>query len=82
MFLTIAELVRLTGYKRRGCMIRWLAANGFLFRIGADGYPRVLEEHVRQQMSGAVPKARNMPNLGALKQLMGVSNGTPQKKSS
>lgn len=82
MFLTIAELVLLTGYKRRGCMIRWLAGNGFLFRIGADGYPRVLEEHVRQQLCGVASRSRNTPNFDALKQLMGVSHGTPKKNPS
>jgi hypothetical protein len=82
VFLTLAELVLLTGYKRRGCMIRWLADNAFLFRVGADGYPRVLEEHVRQQMSGIGPRTRNTPNLEALKQLVGVSHGTSKKNPS
>jgi hypothetical protein len=81
VFLTIAELVRLTGYKRRGCMARWLRDNGFAFRIGADGYPRVLEDHVRLLLSGMVVKPRNTPNLAALKQLQGGSHGPPQKDS-
>lgn len=67
MFLSIAELVSLTGYKRRSCIVRWLQANGFSFRIGADGYPRVLEEHVRMLLCGVPAKPRNQPNLAALK---------------
>lgn len=81
MFLSLAELVRLTGYRRRGCMIRWLQANGFAFRVGADGYPRVLEDHVRLLLSGMAPKPRNTPNLDALRQLQGGNHGTPQKIS-
>lgn len=67
MLLSVAELVLLTGYKQRRHMIRWLRENGFAFRIGADGYPRVLEEHVRIQLSGVAAKPRNKPNLDALK---------------
>ncbi len=67
MFLSLADLVSLTGYKRRSCIIRWLQANGFAFRVGADGYPRVLEEHVRALLCGIPMKPRNRPNLAALK---------------
>lgn len=81
MFLSLSELVALTGYKRRGCMIRWLHANGFIFRIAADGYPRVLDEHVKMQLLGIASTRRNTPNLEALKQLQGGSHGTPQKNT-
>jgi len=57
-------------------MIRWLQTNGFAFRIGADGYPRVLEEHVRLQLCGAASKSRNLPNLAALKKSK-VADGSP-----
>jgi len=67
MFLSIAELVTLTGYRRRSCIARWLRDNGFSFRIAADGYPRVLEEHVRVLLCGMPVKPRNQPNLAALK---------------
>ena len=81
MLLSLAELVTLTGYKRRGCMIRWLRANGFIFRIGADGYPRVLEDHVRLQLAGIASRPRNTPNLDALKHPQGGNHGTPQKNT-
>lgn len=67
MFLTIAELIGLTGYKRRSCIVRWLTQNGFAFRIAADGYPRVLEEHVKLQLCAIAAKPRNLPRLEALK---------------
>lgn len=81
MFLSLAELAMLTGYKRRACMIRWLQSNGFAFRVGADGYPRVLEEHVRSLLSGMAPKPRNTPNLAALRPHQGSSHGTPPKNT-
>ncbi len=81
MFLSLSELVALTGYKRRGCMIRWLQANGFIFRVAADGYPRVLDEHVKMQLSGIGSTRRNTPNFKALKQLRRDSHGTPQKNT-
>lgn len=81
MFLSVAELVILTGYKRRSCMIRWLRENGFVFRIGADGLPKVLEEHVRLQLSGIVTKPRNLPNFAALKKPK-VSNGSSSENPS
>lgn len=76
MLLSIAELVALTGYRRRGCIIRWLSQNGFAFRVGADGYPRVLEEHVRSQLGGNAFKQRSVPNLSVLKKAS-VHNGSP-----
>ena len=80
-FLSIAELVILTGYKRRSCMIRWLRENGFVFRIGADGLPKVLEEHVRLQLSGVITKRGNHPNFDALKKPE-VSDGSWSENAS
>ncbi len=51
MFLSIADMVYLTGYKRRSCIIRWLQENGFVFRIGGGGYPRGLGDHVKLVVS-------------------------------
>lgn len=81
MFLSLAELIMLTGYKRRACMIRWLQSNGFSFRVGADGYPRVLDDHARSLLSGMATKPRNTPNLDALKDYQGGRHGTPPKNT-
>jgi hypothetical protein len=50
--LTKDELIELTGKKRATAMARWLQFNGFSFRIGADGYPRVDRGHYQRVMSG------------------------------
>lgn len=75
----IYELSLLTGYKWRRCIIRWLQANGFVFRVAANGYPRVLEDHARNLLSGMVPRLRNTPNLAALKRSQGVAMGRRRK---
>lgn len=71
IFLTLAELASLTGYKRRSCIIRWLQANGFAFRVAADGYPRVLQEHVREMLGGPPSLRKTVPNLSALRNSRG-----------
>ena len=50
MFLTRNETHELTGYKIPSAQIRWLQKNGILFRVGADGYPRVLMSEIEFQM--------------------------------
>lgn len=50
MFLTKDELQALTGGVQTAKMIQWLKDEGFLFRVGLDGLPVVLREHVRAAM--------------------------------
>jgi len=78
MFLSVAELVALTGYKRRSCMIRWLRENGFAFPIGADGYPQVLKEHVRLLLCRQPVKPRSIPKLAVLKKPDAANGPSPQ----
>ena len=54
MFLTRSEIEELTGYKTPATQTRWLQDNGFLFKIGADGYPRLLLTEVEYHMSHSV----------------------------
>jgi hypothetical protein len=56
MFLTIEELRELTGWKRPAKVMEWLADNGYLFKIGGDGWPRVLREAVCASLSGQITK--------------------------
>lgn len=56
MTLTRAELHDLTGYRMPKQQIAWLRANGFVFRVAADGYPRVDRGHYLRVM-GAEPGA-------------------------
>jgi len=70
MFLTRNEIKELTGYSYQSAQIRWLREEGFMFRIAADGHPRVLEAEVIFHMSHSadlVKKARKQkPNFEAL----------------
>jgi len=66
MFLSINELRALTGYQRPSCMIRWLRENGFVFTVAADGYPRILVDHVKGRLMADCKTKRTKPNLAAL----------------
>lgn len=64
MFLTKEELQDLTGGVQRQKMIQWLKDEGFQFRVGLDGLPVVLREHVRVMLGGATPlPKKSEPNL-------------------
>lgn len=52
MFLTRQELIELTGYKNPSSQMRWLQREGFYFRVGADGRPRVLRQAVINILGG------------------------------
>lgn len=53
LFLTDAQLVKLTGRSWKSKQIKWLRDNGISFTICATGHPRVLRDAVR----GAPTKA-------------------------
>lgn len=50
MFLSPTEIASLTGYKQPARQIRWLAACGWKFEVGADGLPKVLRAHADARM--------------------------------
>ena len=71
MFLTKLQTQELTGYKIPSAQIRWLKENGFMFKIGADGYPRVLMAEIESQMltdrkSNRHFSVKEKPNFEAL----------------
>ena len=67
--LSVEFLQALTGRKTRKKMQEWLRAEGFVFRVGADGYPRVDVDHYRQRMhSSESTQPRPKPRLDALRQ--------------
>lgn len=65
MFLTPDEIASLTGYKQPARQIRWLAACGWKFEVGADGLPKVLRAYADARMGAAVAK-RQGPRLEGL----------------
>ena len=71
MFLNRNEIYQLTGYKIPSAQIRWLQKNGILFRVGADGYPRILLSEVEFQMLSHTKSNKHLsvqetPNFEAL----------------
>jgi len=71
MFLTKLQTQELTGYKIPSAQIRWLKENGFMFKIGADGYPRILICEMESQMLSNSKPTKNIvrqetPNFEAL----------------
>lgn len=63
MFLTKEELQALTKALQPKRMIKWLKSEGFTFRVGLDGYPVVLWEHVRHMLGAETPRARRKPQV-------------------
>jgi len=62
MFLSDAELEKLTGTKQPRKMIEWLRGEGFTFRVDRNGHPVVLSEHVAEVM-GARSEARTKQRM-------------------
>jgi len=75
LFLTTAELHELTGYKKPGKQLAWLRGQGFIFRVAADGYPRVDRSHYLKLMggmAGATQHPKSHPDFSSLqKNLLG-----------
>lgn len=70
--LSKAEIYDLSGYKPPKYQIDWLRKNGFTFRVGADGYPRVDRSHYLKVMGGIneVSHQKTEPNFGGLLKLV------------
>ena len=69
MFLTRAQLVRLTGYRQKAKQRTWLAANGYSFDVRADGTPSLSRAAYEARHA---PRAKRRPsalNLAALDDL-------------
>lgn len=61
MFLTPAELITLTGYRRASAQVRWLQLQGVPHWVRADGRPSVPRSAIEAQ-----PVAQQRPNWSAL----------------
>lgn len=81
LLLQRSDLVALSGYKQPAAIKRWLQANGFVFVVGIDGWPRVAASQYEQRMNGSVATAagrRDAPNRKALEELQSAKT---QRKS-
>lgn len=63
MFLTPDELRELTGYKQAQAIMRWLDDTGYVYHVGADGWPRVLREVVIARLHGQTTTPARRPKL-------------------
>jgi len=61
LFLTAAELVELTGYRRQHEQRRWLIAHRWRFEQNAAGAPRVARAYLERRMVGEVVTATPGP---------------------
>lgn len=66
--LARSDLIDLSGYRRPASVIPWLRQNGFVFVVGADGWPRVDQEHYLSRMGKVSSKTLipSKPNSAAL----------------
>lgn len=71
-FLSRDQLEKLTGYKRPSSMERWLAERQWMYEIGADGYPRVLERYFEKRMMGFYTETPTEPDIEALRHFCGT----------
>lgn len=60
-FLSHAEIVELTGYKRPADQRRWLRTNGWQFAVAARGRPRVLDTEMERNLVGQGSSSRHEP---------------------
>jgi hypothetical protein len=65
--LTEEELIQLTGKRQGKGMAHWLRENEFVFKMGADGIPRVDRDHYRRKMDSLTTKAPRGPRLHGLR---------------
>lgn len=71
LFLSDADLVDLTGYRRAHEQKRWLAARRWKFETNAAGKPRVARAYLERKLVGEAQTAEPLPparhNFGALR---------------
>jgi hypothetical protein len=61
------ELHEITGYRQAKRIASWLLTQGFTFRLGGDGWPRVAREEYRRVMCGeSKSRKRTAPDFSAL----------------
>lgn len=50
LFLSVAELTELTGFRARHCQARWLERNRRRFALDRRNQPRVARDHFSERM--------------------------------
>lgn len=63
MFLTVAELIELTGRKRRSDQAAWLKKHGYRFEVNARQQVKVTRAHVEAKLGGTKQTRAQEPNF-------------------
>lgn len=67
MFLTPAEIERLTGKKRPSAQIRWLQAHGYRFTVNGLNQPVVAVAESTRKLVGGTMARQQEPNWDAIR---------------
>lgn len=69
LLLSDTDLHALTGFIRPRKQIEWLQREGFMFRVAADGHPRVDRAHYLKMMgvTDLAAKRRTAPDFSTLR---------------
>ena len=62
LFLTAAEIKKLTELKRPSAQIKWLTCKGWVFEISDSNRPVVLRSYAERRMSGQQPPGPGAPS--------------------
>ncbi|WP_140921159.1 DUF4224 domain-containing protein [Limnobaculum xujianqingii] len=68
-FLTVDEVIELTGFKKQSCQCEALTANGFSYAKDAEGRPKLTWTHVNAVLNGQINTViyqDERPNFGAI----------------
>ncbi|MBX9900913.1 MAG: DUF4224 domain-containing protein [Burkholderiaceae bacterium] len=61
MFLTVEELVELTGYKYNCRQIDWLRSHGWKFEVTSKQRPKVARSYFESRLGGASARQEEKP---------------------
>jgi hypothetical protein len=67
MFLSRAEISRLTGYVRPSAQVRWLRRHGYRFTVNGLGEPVVAVSEVARKLVGGAYAKNDEPDWEALR---------------
>lgn len=67
MFLTPADIERLTGKRRPSAQVRWLRKHGYRLTVNGLGEPIVAVAEANRKLVGGVAAQHEQPNWNALR---------------
>lgn len=80
MILSLEEMKTEFRIRQKGAMIRWLQREGFIFRVGGDGWPIISRTHVDEVLGCKLKKTRGVADV-KLGHLKGAEHGKTKEES-